>query len=183
MKKITLLTLCYIGLIAHAFGQVTPQNTEAASRESWNNINNSEYYIDYPKNWEIDQSGRYGTSFYLFSYQTSANDLFRENVNLIIQDLTGMDIDLAKYTEISENQINNMMEDGTILENRTISKNGINYQKLIFTGTQQGLFLKFEQFYFIKNNKAYVLTLTCEAKEFNTYKETGEKILNSFYLK
>lgn len=183
MKKLALLTLCYIGFIAQTFGQVTPRSQQTAGNDKWKNVDNPEYYISYPQNWEIDQSGRYGTSFYLFSQQTSVNDLFKENVNLIIQDLTGMDIDLAKYTEISENQINKMMKDGTILESRQLSKNGMNYQKMVFTGTQQGLFLKFEQFYFIKNNKAYVLTLTCEAKEFPAYKETGEKILNSFYLK
>jgi hypothetical protein len=30
------------------------------------------------------------------------------------------------------------------------------------------------------DNKAYVLILTCEQNKFANYKETGEKILNSF---
>ena len=57
------------------------------------------------------------------------------------------------------------------------------YHKIIY-GMSQGIFkLWMEQYYFIKNEKAYVLTFTAEADKFNDYKITGEKILNSFLLK
>jgi transcriptional regulator with XRE-family HTH domain len=35
----------------------------------------------------------------------------------------------------------------------------------------------------VKNNNAYVLTFTTEVDQFDAFKETGEKILNSFILK
>jgi hypothetical protein len=43
--------------------------------------------------------------------------------------------------------------------------------------------LKFEQYYWVINEKAFVLTLTCEEDQFKNYKEVGEKILNSFIPK
>ena len=123
-----------------------------------------------------------GTSFILFSPLTSQQDQFKENVNLIIQDLTGYNLDLDKYVEISEGQIKTMITDGKIIESKRITSRTLNYQRVIYTG-KQGIFnLKFEQYYWVVGNKAFVLTLTCEETQFDNYQVTGEKVLNSFNL-
>jgi hypothetical protein len=94
-----------------------------------------------------------------------------------------MNIDLGKYVEISEGQIKTMITSGVIVESKRQKSGDYDFQKILFTG-KQGIFdLKFEQYYFVDKQKAYVLTLTCEINEFDQYKETGEKILNSFKLK
>ena len=62
-------------------------------------------------------------------------------------------------------------------------KNEQEYQRIIYTGKQGEFNLKFEQYYWVIDEKAYVLTLTCEEDEFENYQETGETILNSFVLK
>lgn len=46
-----------------------------------------------------------GTSLIILSPLESEKDTFRENVNLLIQDLTGLDIGLDQYTKISEDQM------------------------------------------------------------------------------
>jgi hypothetical protein len=43
--------------------------------------------------------------------------------------------------------------------------------------------LKFEQYYFISENKAYVLTYTSEEKNYLKYLESAQIILNSFRIK
>jgi hypothetical protein len=145
-------------------------------------LNENGYSIQYPDSWDLDKSGQMGTSFILFSKPSSAIDQFRENVNLIVQDLSGKNINLDKYVEISEGQIKTMITNGNIISSKRLKSNGIEFQNVIFTGNQGNYNLKFEQYYWVSKQRAYVLTLTCEVNEFENYKTTAEKILNSFRL-
>ena len=86
--------------------------------KDWNTFKKDSYTIDYPKDWELDESGQMGTSFILFSPLTSQKDQFRENVNLLVQDLTGYNLDLDKYVEISEEQVKTLITDGKIIESK-----------------------------------------------------------------
>ena len=148
--------------------------------EDWKSYSKEDYTIKYPKDWELDESGQLGTNFILLSPTSSEQDQFRENVNLLIQDLTGYNLNLDKFVEISEDQIKKMITDGKILNSKRIKDKGLNYQKVIFLGKPENINLKFEQYYWVVENKAFVLTLTCEENQFDNYKTMGEKILNSF---
>ena len=156
--------------------------TVCGQSKEWNSLAENNYSIQYPNDWEVNKSGLMNTSFILLSQLTSQTDQFRENVNLIIQDLKGLNIDLDKYVVLSESQVKTMITDGNIISSDRVKNKEFEFQKVIYTG-KQGIFeLKFEQYYFIHNDKAYVLTLTCEENEFNTYKIIGEKILDSFSI-
>ena len=172
MNKLQLIGILVFFSSLTAFGQ----------SNDWKTLNEKEYSIQYPSNWELNQTGQMGTSSILFSPLSSEKDQFKENVNLLIQDLTGYNLDLDKYVEISEGQINTLMTDGVILESKRILSDSINYHKVIYTGKPGAFSLKFEQYYLVVNNKAFVLTLTCEENQFDDYKLNGEKILNSFQL-
>ncbi|MFT4805631.1 MAG: hypothetical protein ACI9YE_002853 [Psychroserpens sp.] len=154
-----------------------------AQTNDWNTLNEKNYSIEYPSDWELNKSGQMGTRFILFSQLTSKNDQFKENVNLIVQDLTGHNIDLNQYVEISENQIKTMITDGNIISSERVKKDEKEFQRVIYTGKQGIYDLQFEQYYWVENSNAYVLTLTCEITVFTDFKNTGEKILNSFEIR
>jgi hypothetical protein len=175
------LTFMFVGLLASA--QTTPTKTPEISMTDWQFLDESGYSIQYPQDWDLNKSGQMGMSFILLSKQTSQQDNFQENVNLLIQDLKGQNINLEKFTEISVGQIKTMVTKGKLIESKKLSGNGNEFQSVIYTGVQGNYKLKFEQYYWIKNDKAYILTLTCELDQFKKYKSTGEKILNSFKLK
>lgn len=174
MKKILFLIILVINL--NAFGQL--------KESSWKTIDESTYSIQYPENWELNISETMGTSFILLSQQTSSEDKFRENINLSIQNLEGYNLNLDAYVAISEEQITKMITNGTIVESkRIIFENKTEFQKIIFKGNQ-GLFqLKFLQYYFIKDEKAFVLTFTSEETQYEKYYIIVEQILESFLLK
>jgi len=161
------------------------QSTPADSKsDRYNTFQTSEYSIKYPVTWDFNNSGQMGMAIQIFSAQTSPADNFRENVNLIIQDLTGQKVKtLEQFTQLSESQIKTMMTDGQILSSDKLSRDGQDYQKVISTAVQGQYNLKFEQYYLIKGHLAYVLTLTCLADKFDEYREVGEKILDSFTTK
>ena len=93
-----------------------------------------------------------------------------------------MNIDLDKFTQISIDQIKTQAVKGKLIESKRMKNKTREYQKVIYTSDQNGFHLKYEQLYYVKNNKAYFLTLTCEQTKFDAYKAEGEKILNSFKL-
>lgn len=169
--------LYFISLVLslNSFGQ----NKET----SWKTINDNTYSIQYPDNWELNTDKSMGTSFILFTEQTSSEDKFRENINLSIQNLEGYNLNLDAYVAISEEQISKMVTNGIIIDSKRLNTNNTEFQKIIFTG-KQGLFqLKFVQYYFVKDEKAYVLTFTCEEIQYEKYKIIVEQILESFLLK
>ena len=173
MKKLLFISTLILATCLSAFAQDS----------GWKELSRKDYSIQYPANWDSDESGQMGTSFILFSPPSSAKDKFRENVNLLIQDLSGYDMDLDAYVELSESQIKTMVTDGKIIESVRNTAAPHHFQKMIYTGTQGIFKVKFEQYYWVIEDEAIILTLTCEAKEFKDFKDTGEKILNSFKLK
>ena len=182
MKKTHLLGLTFLFFSLITFGQTTPKNTVKATEAGWKVLKETNYSIQYPDNWDLNKSGQMGSSFFIFSRQTSPQDKFRENVNLMIQSLQGQKINLDKYVEISEGQIKTMITNGNLIESKRLNLNGHEFQKVIYTGDQGAFKLKFEQYYWVLNGQAYILTLTCEKDQFDNYRLIGEKILNSFRL-
>lgn len=154
-----------------------------AQNEELDSISETNYSVQFPKNWDYISPGQMGTTFMIFSPVSSKEDQFRENVNLLIQDLSTHDLSLDQYAQISEKQIKTLITNSKIIENTKLKKNGLYFQKLIYTGTQGVLKLQFEQYYWVENKQAYVLTFTTEESEFENFKTTGENILNSFVLK
>ncbi len=149
-------------------------------QKKWKTLSESNYSIQYPEDWDLNQSRQMGISFILLTKQTSEQDQFRDNINLLIQDLSGYNLDLDKYVKLSQDQVKTQIINGVLHESKRMEANGKSFHKVIYSGKQGIYSLKFEQYYWIKSNNAYVLTLTCEADQFNTYQVIGEKIMNSF---
>lgn len=172
----SLLLISYV-----AVGQNNVEQT--SNTTNWKSLDNPSYSIKYPSHWELNESGEMGTSLIILSPLESEKDTFRENVNLLIQDLTGLDIDLDQYTKISEDQMKSMFTNYTLIENKRINKNNDEFHKVIYVVDNGFYLLQFEQYFRVSDDKAYVLTFTSEKEKFETYRVTGEKILNSFLLK
>lgn len=178
------ILVSFLLLSIPVFGQTTIKSTgNKTTLNDWKTLDQVAYSIQYPSTWELNQNEQMGTSFILFSPLESDKDQFKENVNLLIQDISKYHIDLSEYTKISEGQIKTMVTNGTILESVRIKNDNGEYHKLIYSGDQGIFHLTFEQYYWVMNEKAFVLTFTCEQNKFAQKAETGEKILNSFKLK
>ncbi|MFT6715647.1 MAG: hypothetical protein ACJA0Q_000274 [Saprospiraceae bacterium] len=141
------------------------------------------YEISFPHSWITDTSKVMGTDLILFSPLVGKNDVFRENVNILVQDLSAYDLSLDQYVDISVNQINTLITDSKIELNERVKGINGDFYKIIYTGKQGKLNLKFEQYFWLVKKTAYVLTFTCEVDQFSKYQQVGEQILNSFKLK
>lgn len=179
-----LATLALFSSVQIVCGQTPGSDTTGIGiKTSWKLLDEKNFSLRYPPEWELNQSGMMGTTFILFSPLRSDKDQFKENVNLLIQDLSGHKIDLNQYVAISEDQVKTMISRSTLIESKRMKNGTEEYHRMIFTGDQGMYHLKFEQHYWIKDENAFVLTLTCEQANFDDYKMVGEAILNSFTLK
>jgi hypothetical protein len=168
-----------------SFGQATkPQKVELKTPKSdWKTFAKDSISIQYPPNWELNDKGIMGTMAFLFSPMDSTTDFFRENVNLLVQDLGHLNIDLNKYIEVTENQIKTMVTNGQLIESKRLKKDAMEFHKIIYSGDQGIYKLKYKQYYFIQNEKAYVLTLSTLMDSFDKFKDVGEKIMDTFKFK
>ena len=121
------------------------------------------------------------TKFILFS-ELKEKDTFNENINMVVQDLTSQQgFTMESYVKLSENQIKNIISEGKILESVYDTVN--EHHTLIWSGNVTGEVLKFKQYYFLKNELLYLLTLTTRPDSYEEYILIGDKILDSFKLK
>ncbi len=123
-------------------------------------VKNARFEISYPDSWRIDQSGVRGSEFILYLPFVGDNVTFSENINLLIQDVSGYDMNLDAYTDLSVNQLKQMFPTTKIITNERKRADGRDYQRMVFTATQKSLDLKFEQRYWIIGTNAYVITAT-----------------------
>ena len=114
-KLLTFILLISVVACGQTTNKQDSGNKNPQTISDWKTVDQLNYSIQYPPTWELNQSGQMGASFFLFSPLESDKDKFKENVNLLIQDLSGQNIDLNKYTEISEGQINTMVTNSTLI--------------------------------------------------------------------
>ncbi len=180
----TRILLSFLLLSVSAFGQKTiKESGNKTTTNEWQTFEQSGYSIKYPSTWELDQSGQMGSSFIIFSPLESDKDKFMENVNLLVQDLDGYNLDLNQYIEFSEEQIKTMLTNSTVIESKRVKDDKGVYHKIIYTADQGVFHFKFEQYCWVINDKAFVLTFTSEQDKFVEMAEIAEKILNTFILK
>ncbi|MGB1204533.1 MAG: hypothetical protein ACPG5B_02735 [Chitinophagales bacterium] len=156
---------------------------DEAATEGWKQVTAADYTFKFPFDWVVDKSGQMGMDLIVFSKVSSENDVFKENVNLIVQDLSNIDIDFEGYVELSNNQVKNILKNSKVMKNERIERDGLIFQEVIYSGKQNNYQLIFHQLYTIFDKKAYVLTFTGEEKAFADYKEIAAEIMDSFVLK
>ncbi|WP_107039769.1 hypothetical protein [Brumimicrobium mesophilum] len=150
--------------------------------QEWKTLDKEGFSIDYPESWVLNEAGTMGTIFILFSPLSDEKDEFRENINLVTEDISAYDIDMDQYIEISTSQLKKYINNGKVIESERIDNGDLTFHKLIFSGEQGQFDLIFEVYTFLLDGTAYVLTFTTEKDQFKEFKEVGEQILDSFLL-
>lgn len=141
------------------------------------------YGIKYPEEWLLDTSKSFNSDFFVFAPLEKGDDTFRENISLMIQNLKGYNVNLDQYVQVSEKQVNTLLTDAIISSSERVNSSGIANHKIVYTMTQGVFKLKLVQYYYIKDEHAYVITFTSEVSRFEQYIYLAQKIMNSFSLK
>lgn len=177
LKK-SLLSSCFmVGAVLLFMSFISP-------KEEWYTHSNKTYKIDYPMAWKLDTTANnYGVSFFLFAPLENDSDTFRENINLIVQDPGEEKITLEEFVKISTDQIKNMLSASAILRSEKITSGGKEGWKIIYEGNQSKKELKWQQYYWVVDNKAYVLTFTAEQSSYSLFEPVAQRIMESFLFR
>ena len=155
------------------------------SAEEWIKYTHNNYEISYPKSWIKQQKGL--TTLFL-SQKENEKDLFQENVNTMVQDLSKQPMTLEEYTNLTKQQITQALGANSIVSIKDLNFAGQQAKEMVYNipkNPMQGsnLNLKIRQVWFIKDSKAYLITYTAESSEYDNYLGTAKGIFDSFKLK
>lgn len=131
---------------------------------------NSEHNIKakYSSNWEYKEDIM-GAVVAFVSPLESESDSFRENMNIVIQDLSGFEISLKEYSDISIEQLKKSITNFKLVSNQVYDQLNDKAYELVFTGIRNEFHMKWKTIFFIKDEKAYIITCTAEEDKFNDY--------------
>lgn len=156
----------------------------AEPEEGWKIFKKDNYSIHYPEDWKpTDKTINAMTQFSINSKLSSEKDIFQENVNLTTQDLKGATVNIKEVAGTTIEQVKTMLEDASLISNNTLTVKGKEVQEIIYIASQQSFKLKFRQRFFVQDGTVYILTFTSEQSEYDNYKETVTKMMDSFVAK
>ena len=182
MQKL-LCFFCALGLLAAANAQtvIAPADKE---KPDWATIADQDFTLRYPADWTLDQSGLFGSNFFLYAPMDKGKDTFRENFNLMINDLSEFPgMTLAEMADGARQQVVSMIDSVKILEFKEMEDGFDKYYWMEFSGKQNKFNLHWRQYYWLAHNHFYVLTFTAEEQQYARYLPIAEQVLGSFYLK
>jgi hypothetical protein len=156
--------------------------TPVPTTGSWQTLRMPAYSIQYPDTFRLDTTGYSGTSLILFSNKTSEQDPYTENITLSVQDLGQDTVSLDQYVAIAKEQIKTTITNGRLLDSKRQGQGGNVHHRLAFSGKQQNVNLKWTQYYWIRKHKAWVITLTCAADQYDNFAAVADRIVDSFRL-
>ncbi len=141
------------------------------------------YQIDFPKDWE-EKEGSSGTNVIALSPLQNDQDMFRENVNVTIRDLSGdgSETSLKATAEAAIEDIRTILKNVQVETSRAETINGMNGWTLVYTGSKDDFNGKFKQFVIFQGGHAYAITYSAAATDYTTFESDAQKSFNSFTI-
>jgi hypothetical protein len=187
--------LCGFLLCGPAYGQADSAGQGAASAAStasaasqnemqhWNLLQTDIYSIRYPPDWTANTTGLGGTSFALFAPAASHKAVFRQNINLVIKDVSADTVTLEELTNVNLEMLKAAFSNFSVISAKRLKDTIGEYQQMVYEFQQQGYFLRQLQEYRIIGGKAYYLTFTSLRSRYDTYMDVVGEVFGSFRLR
>ena len=142
--------------------------------------NNKDYgiTIDYPANWEMHERVEGSVVVFASPAQTTM-DVFRENVNVAIQDLSTNHLTLDQFTDVATKQLTAVFNNVKIVSSTPATLAGRPAHQIVYVATGDTN-LKIMHIWFVENNMAYTVTYTAAESKYDEFLGTANKMIKSF---
>jgi len=144
-----------------------------------------DFSVQYPLNWAVNDKEE-GIAVMFISPQEGEMDVFRENVNIVVQDLAQVSqdpLDLDKYSRVAVNQMKIVFGDGMeILESESQFFAGLPGYRFVYLGHGGPFDVQYMHLWTIKDNKAYQFTYTASSTGFETKMGIVKRMAKSFRI-
>lgn len=154
--------------------------------ETYDN-NNEGVSLRYPTSWTEDSDPNEGILAVFYAPLLDDNDIFAENFNLVVEDLSSSNYPLDVYSEIALDQLKSSFQNFRIEHlnaNASLSGYPAYYVEYTYTvPSPQGILqLKNLQTWTIVGDKAYSFTFGAQPSYFASYMPPIEKVIDSFEI-
>lgn len=146
-----------------------------------NYLDKKEYKIAIPENWIIDKDCKDDLcSLFSPSDTLSYYDVFIENLNITVAKLPTPAYTAENYSNYSRSYLPTVVTKYKLLNKKKLKPN---VSMIEFTGIKNNFDQTWQQYYFVKRQKVYILTFAIETKKYAYYTNHYKNIFNSFVLK
>ncbi|HSV96045.1 MAG TPA: hypothetical protein VLM75_03820 [Spirochaetota bacterium] len=140
------------------------------------------FSVVFPDDWEIKTEGLLGaTVVQALGPLEEKGDLFRENVNISVENLS-KDVGLQYYREMTFDNIAKALSEFRETERTEFTLDGRKAVMTVFTHRAGALRLKVLLCLVVERHRGYVLVCTATEKSYPAFKETFFKIMRSLKL-
>lgn len=156
--------------------EIKPTQANIDATKDWLTYENAAHNlkIKYPKDWtKKEESG------IIVGFSSTGT----ANANLVSEDLSkNPSVNLDEYLKLSLTHIEKEFKDFKLIENTPVIMGNVKAQKIVYTAGVEGVNLKFMQVLTVINQKAYVLTYTALANDYDKNLETANNIFGSLSM-
>jgi hypothetical protein len=141
------------------------------------------FALKYPAAWSFAEN-QGGAAAIFYSPKENALDIFKENVNIVVQDISRNPMTLEKYTETAIAQMNAVF--GTNLEILVSTQISVGKQpghQFIFIGKGPDGNLRYQCRWTLAGTTAYQITYTAIASGYERHLAQAERVMNSFRIR
>jgi hypothetical protein len=135
-------------------------------------------HINYPSNWDFIENP--ATVFILMRPIEEQGQIFRENVNLIINESQGLT--LAEYLKAAQKQLATQLPNYKELEVSYVEFGGKKYARIIYQHNSNNLPLQVAYYLLIHKKKVYNLTCSSVQDSFDKYLPLFQEMMISFTI-
>ena len=135
----------------------------------------------YPVDWSVKENIN-GATVIFYSPLENELDFFKENINLVIQDISKHPMTLEEYSKIAVDQMKLVFEKNMKIEELSdTTLDGLRAKKLVFIGKGPQADLKYMSVWAIDGTTVYQLTYLAIASQYNQYLLKIKYMLSTFH--
>jgi hypothetical protein len=141
------------------------------------------FFIQYPKNWTLDNSKSSGTEFMIFSPLLDEEDQYQDFFKLTVMPLPGQNETLEHFSDQHVNDIKFFYQDSKFNTDEYLEHGGKKCRHIQFSGSFNGFGLAQEQYIWFFFDQAYILTYTAESVDYWKLRERSKEVFKTFRFK
>ncbi len=137
--------------------------------------------ISYPSDYTTKENFM-GTVVAIISPQEGSSDDFRENLNVLEQDLLDSSTTLEEYTQLNMDQLQTVMNDFHLIRKGDTTLAGHPAYEVVYTASQGQIDAKYHQVWTVVDDRAYIITATGTVQQYDNYSAVFDDMIASFEI-
>ena len=152
------------------------------TQNQFTSISNNAYGIQmmYPKSWQATKDYE-KTVFTFLSPPESSMDVFRENVNVVIQKVPNAQVNLEQYADLAAKQLTVVLKNTQLLKNEPVRVGKMEARRLLIEAKQPDQ-LMIEVTMLLENQRAIIITYTSRSFRYADDLKLVRTMINSLTL-